>query len=70
MCGPADFEALQTCMTRLAGLSAAAIATYAACKAVSFYRKRNLERHDQQKKTTGGLLPRFAVQGSGERSNS
>jgi hypothetical protein len=70
MCGPADFEALQTSITRLTALCAAGVTAYAVYRAVSFYRERRLKRHNQEKRTTGDLLPRFAVQASSERSNS
>jgi hypothetical protein len=70
MCGPADFEALQTSITRLAALGAAGITAYVAHRAVSFYRERRLKRHNQEERTTGDLLPRFAAQAAGERSDS
>ena len=70
MCGPADFEALQTSATRLVALWAAGITTYALCKAVSLYRERRLKRDNQEKRTTGAVLRGFAIQGSGERSSS
>jgi hypothetical protein len=70
MCGPADFEALQTSITRLLALWAAGIAAYAVRKALCFYRERRLKRHKQEQRAAAGALPRFAVQGSGERSNS
>jgi len=70
MCGPADFGALQTSITRLIALWAAGIASYAVCKAVSLYRERRLKRRNNEKRATGGVLPGLAVQGSGERSNS
>ena len=38
MCGPADFDALRTCATRLAELSAAGLTTYSVYKTASIYR--------------------------------
>ena len=35
MCGPPDFGALETCIIRLASLSAAGLASYSAYRAVS-----------------------------------
>jgi hypothetical protein len=54
----------------LAGLSIVAIAAYAACKAVSFYRERILKRRAREDTTAADLLCSFAVQDSGERFNS
>jgi hypothetical protein len=70
MCGPADFQALQTSITRLAGLSLAAIAAYVVSWAVSFYRERIPRRPTPEETTSVDVLSSFAVQGSGERSNS
>jgi hypothetical protein len=49
MCGPPDFGALNTCLIRLAELSAAGLATYSVCKAASLARKLRAE-HDAEKK--------------------
>jgi hypothetical protein len=70
MCGPADFGALHTCVTRLAGLFAVGVTTYAVCRTVSFCRERKLKQQHPKQKTTGEQLPGFALQGSGERSNA
>jgi len=70
MCGPVDFEALKTCIIRLAALSVAGIAGYAVCKVISFYRERNLKRDRQEEKVPSHLPCKLAVRDSGERSNS
>lgn len=38
MCGPPDFVALDVCITRLAELSAAGLATYSVCKTATLCR--------------------------------
>jgi hypothetical protein len=70
MCGLVDFEALQTCITRLAALLVAGISGYAVCKAISFYRERNLKRERQEEEVLSPLPCGLAVRDSGERSNS
>lgn len=70
MCGPVDFGALQTCITRLAALLVAGIAAYGVCRAISFYRERNLERDRQEKEVLSHLPCGLATRGPGERSNS
>lgn len=70
MCGPADFVALQTCISRVAGLCVVGVTSYAVYKAVALYRDRPLNRTGQQETATGNPPNRLALQGSGERSDS
>jgi hypothetical protein len=49
MCGPPDFGALNTCLIRLAELSAAGLATYSVCRAASLARKLHAERDAERK---------------------
>jgi len=48
LCGPADFEALNICVTRLAELSLVGVTTYSVCKAVGAVRKRRCQRVPQE----------------------
>jgi hypothetical protein len=70
MCGLVDFEALQTCITRLAALLVAGISGYAVCKAISFYRERNLKREKRGEETLSPPLCGLAARDSGERSDA
>ena len=67
MCGPADFAALQTSLTRLAGLWLAGVGAYLVYKASSLYRQRRLNQAGEEKGTVRKLLRRPAVVSSSER---
>ena len=47
MCGPPDFEALSTCVTRIAALSAAGLTSYSICKTASLYRRLRSKRKER-----------------------
>jgi hypothetical protein len=69
MCGPADFAALHTSLTRLAALLGGGVATYGLCKLVSFYRRLRLKRSTEEQ-ARSPLLRSLPLQVSGEHSNS
>ena len=50
MCGPPDFAALGTCVTHLAELSAAGLATYSICKATSLRRELARDREEREER--------------------
>ncbi|HUU83345.1 MAG TPA: hypothetical protein VM243_07560 [Phycisphaerae bacterium] len=52
MCGPPDFAALETCVIRLAELSAAGLGTYAVCQTAAMCRGFASGRGKRQKKTS------------------
>ena len=64
MCGFTDFEALNTCITRLAELSAAGAATYSVCKAVSLCRELRPGQEQRQEPASRDVPGRLAVEGS------
>lgn len=51
MCGPADFDALHTCIIRIGELAACGLASYAVHKTAVFSQKPGKER-DPRKETT------------------
>jgi hypothetical protein len=69
MCGPADFGALHTSLTRLAALFAGGVATYAVSRLVSLCRRLRVKRRTQEE-VRSHLLRALPVQVSGEHSNS
>jgi hypothetical protein len=46
MCGPPDFAALETCITRLTELSAFGLATYSVCKTAALCRTLRRQREE------------------------
>lgn len=64
MCGPPDFEALHTCVTRLVELSAAGFATYSVCRAASLACALRRRREQRDEKTLLDLPGRLAAEGS------
>ena len=67
MCGPADFEALHVCITRLALLSAAGLATYSVRKAASPGRPALPEQREQRDSVRQEPADRLAAEGSSGR---
>jgi hypothetical protein len=61
MCGPVDFDALNTSITRLAGLSVAGIATYAVSKTVSIYRRQKTKAEARERKAPARARRRIAL---------
>jgi len=55
VCGPADFDALNTCVIRLAELSAAGLTTYSVCKTASLCRQLRAKRGGREKKETRNM---------------
>jgi len=55
VCGPADFDALNTCVIRLAQLSAAGLTTYSVCKTASLYRQLRAKRGEREKKVARNI---------------
>ena len=70
MCGPPDFEALNTCMTRLAELSAAGLTTYAACKTASLCRQLRTKRKEQEETALRDVPAGLAGEGLSGRSST
>ena len=70
MCGPPDFEALATCMTRLVELSAAGLATYSVCRTASLARELRRRRARREDKPLPDLPGRLAVEGSRGHSDA
>jgi hypothetical protein len=54
MCGPADFEALQLCMTRLSALAGVGLSAYAAHRAATLAREIRADRAERRR---AGLAP-------------
>jgi hypothetical protein len=69
MCGPADFGALHTSLTRLAALFLAGAATYGFCKLVTFCRQLRLKQRAPEE-ARGDLPGTLPVQVSVEHPNS
>lgn len=67
MCGPANFDALYACITRLAELSAAGVATYSVCKTVSLCRELRAAR---EQRDLPGASGEPAVEGSSGHSDA
>lgn len=63
MCGPPDFAALETCIIRLAGLSAAGLGTYAVCQTASLCRKLGPKREKQEERASQVAPARLAAEG-------
>jgi len=61
MCGLVDFDALQTSITRLAGLSVAGIATYAVSKTVSICRRQKTKAEARERKAPAKARRRIAL---------
>ncbi len=70
MCGPADFEALHTCMTRVAELSAAGVTTYAVCKTASLCRQLRTKREEQEETALRNVPAALAEEDSSGHSNT
>ena len=64
MCGPADFEALHTCIIRLAGLSAVGLTTYSVCKTASLRRERRQKREKRAERALPDLPGGLAAEDS------
>lgn len=64
MCGPADFDALQTCIIRIGELAACGFASYAVHKTAVFARESTPKRNPPEETTTrdwpGELVPEDA----------
>ena len=65
MCGPPDFAALSTCITRLAELSAAGLTTYSVCKTVSLCRELRPKRRKRAQRAPQNAVGNLAAEGSG-----
>jgi hypothetical protein len=61
MCGLVDFDALNTSITRLAGLSFAGMVTFAVSKAVSACRKQKTKADPRERKAPAGARRRVAL---------
>jgi hypothetical protein len=70
MCGPPDFAALHTCITRLVELSAAGLGTYSAYRAASLCRAGRLKQEDPEQRTWQGVPGRLAPEGLSGQSNT
>jgi hypothetical protein len=70
MCGPADFEALHTCVTRLAELSVAGVTTYSVCKTASLCRRLRPKREGRRAKALRDVPGRLAAEGSSGQLNT
>jgi len=70
MCGPPDFEALQTCVTRLAELSLAGAVTYSVCKASSLRGKLRPKGDDRRQRASRDLPCGFGAEGSSGQTNT
>jgi len=64
MCGPADFDALHTCICRLAEISAAGLTSCAAYRAVSVCREPRAKRDEQEERPLPGMPGQPAVEGA------
>lgn len=69
MCGPADFEALSTCITRVAELSAAGLTTYSVCKAASLCRELRPNREKRKESGLRNAPGKLVAEGSSGRHN-
>ena len=70
MCGPADFAALNTCVTHLAGLSAAGLTAYSACKAAALRRELRRRQDKQRKRALPNGPGQLAAEGSNGPANA
>jgi hypothetical protein len=61
MCGLVDFNALQTSVTRLAGLSVAGMAVYAVSKTVSFCRRQKTRARARERKAPAGVRRKIVL---------
>lgn len=64
MCGPADFEALHTCIIRLGELSVAGLTTYSVCKTASLCRKLRPRQEEQEADPLRNVPGRLATEDS------
>jgi len=60
MCGPPDFAALETCVMRLAELSAAGLGTYAVCRTARLCRSLVRQPGWRQERTLQDTPARLA----------
>jgi hypothetical protein len=65
MCGPADFDALHTCVFRLTELSAAGLTSYSVYKAVALCRDLRAKQDEQKEPSWRRLPGPLTVEGSG-----
>ena len=70
MCGPPDFAALHTCITRLVELSAAGLGTYSVYQVASLYRAHRLKQEDPEQRTWRGVPGRLAPEGLSGHPNT
>ena len=70
MCGPPDFAALETCIIRLAELSAAGLGTYAVCRTASLCRELGPKRGKRQKKALQDTPARPLAEGPNAHPNT
>jgi|GEM_PF-6170392 len=70
MCGPPDFEALHTCVTRLAELSAAGVTTCSVCMAASLCRRCRGKRGERDDGILCDVPGRLAVEGLSEQPDT
>ncbi len=70
MCGPADFDALHICVTRLAELSAAGVTGYSVYKTASFWRKVHPKREEREEGALENMPGRLVVEGSSGHPNT
>lgn len=64
MCGPADFDALHTCIVRLAELSAAGLTTCSVYKTISLCRELCAVRGKRKGRMPWGVHGQVAAEGS------
>lgn len=70
MCGPADFQALHTCMDRVAEFSAAGVATYAIYKTASLCRQLRTKQEEQKETALRNAPAALTEEGSSGHSNT
>jgi hypothetical protein len=70
MCGPADYEALNTCVVRIAGLSAAGFSAYMVHRATGFYRGLKRKRISRVSSAPIRSPRKLTTESSGGRTGS
>lgn len=70
MCGPPDFGALNTCLIRLAELSAAGVGTYSAYRAAALCREIYGRRRAQRERVSRSGRGRLTVEGTRGHSDA
>lgn len=70
MCGPADFQALSTCVTHLAELSTVGLTTYVVCKTTSFCRELDTERREREENASQNMPGQVVAEASNGRPDA